>query len=515
MKKTLYILWFEGFDNAPFVVKKCLESWIRNNPTWEIVQLDKNSLRDYLDLDEILLQLNIESISCTALSDVVRINLLKKYGGLWVDATTYCTKPIDNWLEKFIKKGFFAFDFNGKSDRLVTSWFLYGEKDNYIINRWYNAVVEYCQKEKVIGAQTAGCTIEKWQSGDDCEHYFWFHYLFGDLYRSCANFKKVWDDNPKLSERGPHFIQTSGILNEQTNEVKEHVLFKKSPLYKLTYRYREDSYNAQCNLYYLLERKLSKMEIAGTYYEVDDCIPNVRFIHIGKSGGSSVLTTFKDEGIKLHRDHLSKPEYNTDYQYVFWIRNPLHRFISAFNYSYALVNFDTSHLDINKLTIENSLAPAKIRHKMLNGYTFTEEYDALINFFKTPNDLAESLVHSDSQIKNKAVELMNHPIEHIHKGIGWYLNDGEFVRKYADQILFVGKVETMELDIESLAECLNISLTSSKKVRENKNYKRPYLSPLAIEALLKFYEKTDYKALAELRKAGLIDTKTYQSYFLN
>ena len=73
-----------------------------------------------------------KAITYAAKSDFVRICILKKYGGLWVDATTYCTIPLDDWLEKYIQSGFFSFNLEtrpkGQPDRLLSSYFLYGER---------------------------------------------------------------------------------------------------------------------------------------------------------------------------------------------------------------------------------------------------------------------------------------------------------------------------------------------------------------------------------------------------
>ena len=132
MKKTLYIFWLQGFNNAPFIVKKWLESWIKKIPTWDIVQLDKHSVGNYIDVDSIVPGLTSKTVTAASLSDIIRIGLIKKYGGLWVDATTYCTRPLDEWLEDYIEKGFFAFSFDRTSDRMIASWFLYGDKENYI-----------------------------------------------------------------------------------------------------------------------------------------------------------------------------------------------------------------------------------------------------------------------------------------------------------------------------------------------------------------------------------------------
>jgi hypothetical protein len=516
--KTIYILWLQGFENAPFLVKKCLDSWISMNPTWNIVQLDKNNLNEYISIQDIINGLDKKSVSNASTSDIIRISLLNKYGGLWVDATTYCTTPLDDWLDEYIQKGFFAFRFaelNGqKPDRPISSWFIYGNSDNYIINAWYRATIAYCSKTKILGNNKPESTKEKWKQGISEEHYFWFHYLFQELYETDTSFKIAWDAVPELFETGPHFLQRKGMLADVTDEMMIHIDHRKSPLYKLTYRYNASNYHNNCNLHYLLEPELCEMEIASSYYKVRDCYPNVRLIHIGKCGGTAILTFFKNQGIKLSEFHLKKPDIEENFRFIIWIRNPLHRFVSAFNHSYAIINTDTTNLDINNLTIYNSLAPGRIMYKMKHDHTFSKEYDDLINYFKTANNLAESLSSTNNELKEKALQLMSHPDEHIYKGIGWYLNDGELVRKHNDKILFVGKLEAMTDDLNKLSGLLDISLKNKTKIRENDSRFDKYLSPLAIKNLINHFQSSDYKAIDELRKKGWIDDATYHSYFL-
>ena len=50
--KHIFILWFQGFENAPFIVKKCLESWKLKNPTWKIIELDDNNISDYINIEK-------------------------------------------------------------------------------------------------------------------------------------------------------------------------------------------------------------------------------------------------------------------------------------------------------------------------------------------------------------------------------------------------------------------------------------------------------------------------------
>lgn len=238
MIKTIYILWFQGFDKAPEIVKMCVNSWKYYNPDWDIVLIDNNNLKNYVNLDNYVINLNK-----TALSDVVRILLLKLHGGLWVDSTTFCNKPLNDWLPKYINEGFFAFDKPGPN-RLISSWFLYSDKNNYIINKWSNKTLEYC-------------TIH-----DKPHTYFWFHYLFGDLYKSDIMFKKMWDNVPKLSANGngPHYLQEQGMFKPASIQNKLDINNKITPLYKLTYKCKFLQYNEELNLYYLYSTIKKKVE---------------------------------------------------------------------------------------------------------------------------------------------------------------------------------------------------------------------------------------------------------------
>ena len=49
--RKIWILWYQGLSQAPFMVKTCIDSWIRENPNWEITILDTENLREYITLD--------------------------------------------------------------------------------------------------------------------------------------------------------------------------------------------------------------------------------------------------------------------------------------------------------------------------------------------------------------------------------------------------------------------------------------------------------------------------------
>ena len=97
LQKIIWTCWFQGRDCAPEVVRKCLQSWEDRNPEWDFRCLDADTIAKYLDLDAYV-DLQRQQITAASLSDILRLLLLHEYGGVWVDATTFCNVPLDEWI---------------------------------------------------------------------------------------------------------------------------------------------------------------------------------------------------------------------------------------------------------------------------------------------------------------------------------------------------------------------------------------------------------------------------------
>ena len=88
IEKIIWIYWHQGWDNAPDIIKICKKSWIKKNPEWDVRALDFKSINHFVDIN---LEKNILKSLCIAhQSDLIRLGLLEKYGGVWVDASLFC-----------------------------------------------------------------------------------------------------------------------------------------------------------------------------------------------------------------------------------------------------------------------------------------------------------------------------------------------------------------------------------------------------------------------------------------
>ena len=106
MHKNLWIVWLQGWQAAPPLVLKCLASWQQRNPDWTVRALAMEDVRLLLELPD----LTGKIITSASFSDLVRAQLLYEYGGVWVDATLLCRRPLNDWLPSLMAAEFFAFE---------------------------------------------------------------------------------------------------------------------------------------------------------------------------------------------------------------------------------------------------------------------------------------------------------------------------------------------------------------------------------------------------------------------
>lgn len=47
---VIWLLWFQGWKQAPPLAHECARSWIRLNPGWTVVLLDEANLSEHVDI---------------------------------------------------------------------------------------------------------------------------------------------------------------------------------------------------------------------------------------------------------------------------------------------------------------------------------------------------------------------------------------------------------------------------------------------------------------------------------
>ena len=73
LPKIIWIFWDKGWSNPPKICTESVNSWIKYNPKWKIIKLDKKNIYNYLPkkyLDKLWNKNQIQTQS-----DLIRLNL--------------------------------------------------------------------------------------------------------------------------------------------------------------------------------------------------------------------------------------------------------------------------------------------------------------------------------------------------------------------------------------------------------------------------------------------------------
>ena len=236
--------WGQGEEQATELVKACFASVKKYCPDKNIIVLNDENVKDYIDIPDFIqdkLQKGI--ISRTHFSDYLRTCLLVKYGGTWIDATVYLTDKIPDIIDK---SDFFVFQPIAYSEckkvpslkmlkllekiptylssfLCLSSWFIHSKTNNRILELTKLLMEEYWKKEESL------------------YDYFLFHFFFTLVVLNDEKSKKIFEKMPNLANRNPHMLQQV-LLDEYDEELFEE-LKGLSPIHKLTYKIKDsDNY---------------------------------------------------------------------------------------------------------------------------------------------------------------------------------------------------------------------------------------------------------------------------------
>lgn len=174
--RTVWLLWLDGWNTAPWMVREVAHSFERHNPGWDIICLDNDNLRQYIDVEYI----DNPHIESAAKSDIVRLSILAEHGGIWADATILCFAPLDSWMhEALMPVEFWMYHGRDNGDG-PASWFIASTNQSYIIQKWKQAADQY------------------WIGRTKMHDYFWMDILFRELMDSDSVFLRTWQQVPYL-----------------------------------------------------------------------------------------------------------------------------------------------------------------------------------------------------------------------------------------------------------------------------------------------------------------------------
>ncbi|MAK63081.1 MAG: hypothetical protein CMK09_19090 [Ponticaulis sp.] len=247
LPKQMFCYWDRDLATAPSLVRKNIEKWQSLNPDYNLIVFNEESAADVFEANEF----DARDVSAQIKSDFLRLALLKRNGGIWIDATLLPTVPLDDWLPSvWEKSGFFAFS-APYPDRLLSSWFLASVAENKLIDHWFDLFSKYWQinrrllPEKSLLARKLGrkfhlSFISPPWSYIPFYPYYCVHYLFERCVRENEVCAEIWEATPKVSAFRPLlFSKARKELADFEGELEEvaSALYQSAPLHKLNWRY--------------------------------------------------------------------------------------------------------------------------------------------------------------------------------------------------------------------------------------------------------------------------------------
>ena len=182
MQKVIWTLWWQGEDEMPSIVRECVGSMKKHANGAEVIVLEKDNYNQYIEIPRVIKEkFNKGNITITHLSDIIRLELLYKYGGLWLDSTVMVSKDIPDLI---FEAGFYTIK-NGSG----------GDHENIAKERWTGFILGGRPGNPVVEGVRQ---LEKayWDTHEKLICYFLLDFWINDVYEALPEAKALIDAVP-------------------------------------------------------------------------------------------------------------------------------------------------------------------------------------------------------------------------------------------------------------------------------------------------------------------------------
>ena len=237
-RNTIWFCWLQGMDEAPELVHACYNSLRSNLSSIDITVITKDNYSEYVCLPEYIEQKYRKGIIPAPLfSDILRLCLLLRYGGTWIDASVLCTS--NKYWEDIQKSDLFLFRYfrNGKAEG-VSNWFIHASPGCPLLRK------VFCM------------TLDYWRDYNCVVEYYIFHVFFSYAAR-------LFPEYIKQMPRGNSYanIRLGNYLHADFNQAVWDKLTTEVSFHKLNYRNTSRAANNLNSFYnYILKRYSSTIK---------------------------------------------------------------------------------------------------------------------------------------------------------------------------------------------------------------------------------------------------------------
>lgn len=218
---SIWVCWWQGLEQAPELVKICVESIEKNAGTHRVVLLTEENYKEYADIPAWIEKKKEKGIiSRTHYSDILRLTLLSQYGGIWLDSTFFCTS------DKI--KSYFDFPlWSIKRPEYFHASVAAGYFANYSLgcdanHRWiFKTILDF--------------VLEYWKNNNVMIDYLFLDYLIVLVQKNDQNianaFRKIKPNNSKCDE-------LYKVMSQPFDKEKWESMRKDTCLFKLSWKYQ-------------------------------------------------------------------------------------------------------------------------------------------------------------------------------------------------------------------------------------------------------------------------------------
>ena len=229
---NIWTMWLQ--EDIPELIQMCLSTIKKQYPN--AIVITESNMFNYINIpDYIYKKYKNGTIKPCHFSDYLRVCLLDKYGGTWIDSTCYMLTKVPKYMTK--ENFFIMQDIYRKT---ISNFFIHSTKNNYLTKSMRIFLEEYWKKEDI--------TID----------YFFFHAFFLLLVSNDNTAKAIWENIPN----GLNHI-TWQIQMQQGKKVNMDMLkylLKTSFMYKLN-RKNQTCINNPDSWYWFLINKYRHGEL--------------------------------------------------------------------------------------------------------------------------------------------------------------------------------------------------------------------------------------------------------------
>ena len=153
-KKISIFTFWEPSTNVPGYLQLCVNTWKKNLPNSNITILDYSKLHKYLN-SSIISKILFKKMTLPIQTDAIRVAILEKYGGIWMDMDTIITNI--RFLKNVFRYNLAFFGYPQTKNPAIA--FIYASKNSRIMKEWLINIIKkvslykkfYFQKNKKNG----------------------------------------------------------------------------------------------------------------------------------------------------------------------------------------------------------------------------------------------------------------------------------------------------------------------------------------------------------------------------